>query len=62
MQSFGVSERVDADIRSFIRVYLRSHPGVSAARIKYLELEEMDVAAEVGDRRKRPSAPQKSPT
>ena len=35
-------ERVQADIRAFIRVYVRTHPGVSANRIKYLALDQFE--------------------
>ena len=35
-------ERADADIRAFVRVYARVHPGISAARIRYLALDEFD--------------------
>jgi hypothetical protein len=34
-------ERVAADVRAFIRVYVKTH-SVSASRIKYLSLEDLD--------------------
>ena len=40
-------ERVASDVREFMRVYQREHPGTSAARINYLDYsnEELDDAA-----------------
>ena len=35
-------EKINADVRAFIRVYKRAHPGISGSRIRYLELENLD--------------------
>jgi hypothetical protein len=34
-------KQVMADVRAFMRIYSKTHPGTSSARIKYLELSEM---------------------
>jgi len=39
---------IDTDVRRFISVYKREHPGTSSARIRYLELNDGDAELEFG--------------